>query len=287
MAVDAIVGNGDTILFWSDRWINGNTMAEIAPNLYKAVPKRVVRSRTVAQALNNSVWASDIKGALTVPVLLDYFRIWDLLDRVVLQQEVQDHFRWKLTQTGTYSSKSAYEAFFVGSIKFVAWRRIWRSWAPLRCKFFIWLALKGRIWTADRLAKRGLEHPDACPLCDQAQETAQHLLLSCVFTRQVWFFIFQYLNLVVNLPTAESSSFSAWWCNTIRAVPKDIRKGLNSLIILVAWEVWKHCNSCVFEGARPSIQILLQTVANESSLWWMAGASKLQELLTRSLVLGT
>jgi len=76
-------------------------MAEIAPKLYKAVPKRVVRSRTVAQALNNRVWASDIKGALTVPVLMDYFRIWDLLDRVVLQQEVQDHFRWKLTQTGT------------------------------------------------------------------------------------------------------------------------------------------------------------------------------------------
>jgi hypothetical protein len=88
MAVDAIVGNGETILFWSDRWINGNTMAEIAPNLYKAVPKRVVRSRTVAQALNNRVWASDINGALTVPVLMDCFRIWDFLDRVALQQEV-------------------------------------------------------------------------------------------------------------------------------------------------------------------------------------------------------
>lgn len=102
-----------------------------------------------------------------------------------------------MTQTGTYSSKSAYEAFFVGSIKFPAWRRIWWSWTPLRCKFFICLALKGRIWTADRLAKRGLQHPDACPLCDQAQETAQHLLLSCVFTRQIWFFLFQYLNMVV------------------------------------------------------------------------------------------
>jgi hypothetical protein len=35
-----------------------------------------------------------------------------VLHRVVLQQEVQDHFRWKLTQTGTYSRKSAYETFF-------------------------------------------------------------------------------------------------------------------------------------------------------------------------------
>jgi hypothetical protein len=47
-----------------------------------------------------------------------------------------------------------------------------KNLAELGSKFFIWLALKGRIWTADRLAKRGLQHPDACPLCDQAQETA-------------------------------------------------------------------------------------------------------------------
>lgn len=67
-------------------------MAEITPNLYKTVLKRVVRSRTVAQALNNRVWVSDIQGALIVPVLMDYLRIWDLLDRVVLQQEVPDHF---------------------------------------------------------------------------------------------------------------------------------------------------------------------------------------------------
>jgi hypothetical protein len=29
------------------------------------------------------------------------------------------------------------------------------------------------------------------------------------------------------------------------------RKGLNSLIILVAWEIWKHRNACVFEGVVP------------------------------------
>jgi hypothetical protein len=42
---------------------------------------------------------------------------------------------------------------------------------------------------------------------------------------------------------------------------------LNSLIIVVAWEIWKHRNAIAFEGARPNIQTLLLTVANESSLW--------------------
>jgi hypothetical protein len=44
---------------------------------------------------------------------------------------------------------------------------------------------------------------------------------------------------------------------------------------------------CVFEGARPCISVVLQVVANESSLWCFAGASVVHELLIWSLNLGT
>jgi hypothetical protein len=52
----------------------------------------------------------------------------------------------------------------------------------------------------------------------------------------------------------------------------------------VSWEVWKHKNSCVFEGAQPSILVLLQTIRNECGLWCAAGASSLIEFLLRSLI---
>ncbi|RCV06200.1 hypothetical protein SETIT_1G144200v2 [Setaria italica] len=68
-----------------------------------------------------------------------------------------------------------------------------------------------------------------------------------------------------------------------RSVPKELRKGLNSLIILVAWDLWKHRNACVFEWAGPNVQVVLQIVANGSRLWCMACASALHELLIRSL----
>ena len=128
----------------------------------------------------------DIKGALTVEVLVDYLLIWDMVEAVILRHDVQDHYKWKLTQHGSYSSKSAYEAFFVGSIKFGPWRRIWRTWAPPRCKFFVWLVSYNRLWTADRLAKRNLPHPEACPFCEQEGETINHLMVGCVFVREVW-----------------------------------------------------------------------------------------------------
>jgi hypothetical protein len=50
----------------------------------------------------------------------------------------------------------------------------------------MWLVEHDRCWTADRLAKRGMDHPEQCPLCDQHDESINHLLASCVFVRQFW-----------------------------------------------------------------------------------------------------
>jgi hypothetical protein len=40
-----------------------------------------------------------------------------------------------------------------------------------------------------------------------------------------------------------------------------------------------------FKVSRPSIEVLLQSVANESNLWCIAGDLALHEFLARSLVL--
>jgi hypothetical protein len=239
----------------------------------------------VAQALDNRNWVHDIKGALTVQVLVEYLHIWNMVEGVVLRQDVVDQYKWKLTQHGLYSSKSAYEAFFLGSIKFGPWRKIWKTWARPRCKFFIWLVLLGHAWTVDRLAKRNLPHPEACPLCDQEVETINHLLVGCAFVREVWTITLQHFGLIQLAPQPAAARFLGWWRQAILAAPKEVRKGLNSLMILVAWELWKHRNACVFEKQRPGIQIVLSSVSLEGDLWCLAEASKLKELVFRSSAL--
>jgi hypothetical protein len=54
-------------------------MAELAPNLLRAIPKKVVKNRTVAQALHNRSWVRDIRGALSVQVWWNIFKFGTLL----------------------------------------------------------------------------------------------------------------------------------------------------------------------------------------------------------------
>jgi hypothetical protein len=105
--------------------------------------------------------------------------------------------------------------------------------------------------------------------------------LSCVLARQVWFAILQELHLQVFAPQLEDSSIEDWWHKVSRKVDVLVQKGLNSIIILVAWSLWNHQNCCVFNGVQPNLNELLFTIRNEMYMWGSAGARVISFLLTQ------
>jgi hypothetical protein len=40
IAVHAEVGNGALILFWTNQWMHGQCIADLAPRLFAAIPKK-------------------------------------------------------------------------------------------------------------------------------------------------------------------------------------------------------------------------------------------------------
>jgi len=143
----------------------------------------------------------------------------------------------------------------------------------------LWTAAHKRCWTADRLARKGLEHPAACPLCNQAQETIDHLLVSCVFARQLWFNLLLRFGLQELAPNLEDEKFDDWWATASRRVTGQVLNGLNSIIILGAWNLWNHRNRCVFDGASPSISNIISSTCVDMHQWSMAGAKGVSYLL--------
>lgn len=52
--------------------------------------------------------------------------------------------------------------------------------------------------------------------------------------------------------------------------PKDIR----TFFTLVLWELWKHRNAIVFDGASPSVPALATRIVDEGRRWQQAGKLK-------------
>jgi hypothetical protein len=128
--------------------------------------------------------------------------------RVIPRGQEPDQHMWRHEASGQFSSKSCCNILFVGSTIFEPWKRLWKTLATPKCKFFLWLAMKNKCWTADRLEKRGLPHPEVCPLCDQEQETIQHLLNTCIFSSQFWHSILSSFGLGHLTPAVDESSFA-------------------------------------------------------------------------------
>jgi len=85
-SIYVVLGDGNAALFWLDRWLDGQSLMDIAPCLCNAVGPHIRSKRTVAQALQGGQWIRDITGALTVQVLLEYLQVWDRLGAIQLGQ---------------------------------------------------------------------------------------------------------------------------------------------------------------------------------------------------------
>jgi hypothetical protein len=84
MAMYSEIGNGASTLFWSDRWLGGQRIVDIAPRLLGTIPKKLINKRTVQKAIGDNLWINDIPRSLSVGALADFLRLWDLVAQVDL-----------------------------------------------------------------------------------------------------------------------------------------------------------------------------------------------------------
>ena len=173
------LGDGQMAGFWESRWLNGESPKEIAPDVH---PLAWRKHQTVREALAEGKWMAGLNRISTVAQLVQFVDLWHKIQQIHLS-DGRDEIRWRFGSSGVYSAKSAYDVQFLGRIPLPALDRVWKQKIEQKVKFYLWLLLQNRNWTADRLEARGWPHGDNCCLCDQLQETALHLLIECQIGR--------------------------------------------------------------------------------------------------------
>jgi hypothetical protein len=71
MALVSEIGNGTSALFWTDGCTD-NVLLILHPRCFHLCQKGRANKRTVQKAFTNYCWVSDIKGALSVEVIVEY-----------------------------------------------------------------------------------------------------------------------------------------------------------------------------------------------------------------------
>ena len=88
-----------------------------------------------------------------------------------------------------------------------------------------------------------------------------HILLTCVFARTIW----RTLCTTIGKP-----AWTPAWHDTLAVWCADKLKNMRVIISLVLWEIWKHRNAIVFDGASPSLAGLIMRIVEEGTAWFRA-----------------
>jgi hypothetical protein len=168
--------NGRKTPFWHAPWVHGRMPKDIASRSFDICKRK---KWTVTQALHNDEWISKLSDWATISIehLTEFVQLWALIQRVHLDEEVDDDISWKLTANGQYSVASAYKLQFIGLVESNLYKIVWKAWATSKAKNHAWLALQNRLWMTDRLRKRGWDNCGLRPLCKQTEENNNHLFV--------------------------------------------------------------------------------------------------------------
>ena len=86
----------------------------MAPSVYK-ISKR--KNRTLQEALNGNTWIKDLDllhPSFSAQLFVEFVQLWKIVQQVNLRLHTQDEIAWKFSESGQFSTSSAYHAQFLG-----------------------------------------------------------------------------------------------------------------------------------------------------------------------------
>ena len=192
LGINRTIGNGQTTLFWLDRWQGECALYCTYPNLFKIVLDPLL---TVSNAFHNNSLSIQFTRQLTGVLLIEWNHLsaFYSLSIPCSVNSGSDTIHWRWTATGLFTVHSLYIWLDYGGIRDKDYRTLWKTKIPLKIKIFTWLVKEGKILTKDNLAKKGWIGDHKCHFCNE-NETIDHLFVTCPLISSIWSWIAEHNN---------------------------------------------------------------------------------------------
>jgi len=164
----------------------------------------------VYQALADRFWMRRLRRMSNDQELRQFVSMWEELQQVQLNDH-PDQITWRFIADGKFSVRSAYNVRFIGSISDHPWEKIWTAKVEPKCRFICWLLLQRKILTSDKIIRRGGQANPTCQLCRTENESPNHMVAACSFSKMVWLILAQKVNLQMLNQNKTSTRIKEWW----------------------------------------------------------------------------
>ena len=105
--------------------------------------------------------------------------------------------------------------------------------------------------TLDQLKCRGMEFANRCFMCEEEEETIDHLLIHCNFAKVLWDLFLSIVGISWVFPHSVLNNLLAWQG---ASVGKKRKKIWLAAPLCLFWNIWRARNRLVFENEVPNAQ---------------------------------
>jgi len=266
-----VVGNGKNTFFWTDNWLGGVPLKLKFSRLYELSVHKECSVEDMAKlgwevGGHSWVWRRRLMAWEEESVR----ECSILLSNVVLQENIQDHWRWVLDPIHGYSVSGTYRylSSTAEPMATSASNDVWHKLVPVKVSIFVWRLPQDRIPTRANLVRRLVLQPNLnlCAAGCDSVETTDHLFLHCNYFRNVWYHLTgHWLGISFVFPGRIQEFYLQF--TQLAGMPRASYHYLKVIWLASVWAIWKARNNCVFKNAVIDPHITLENVKRTSFLW--------------------
>ncbi|KAK1357134.1 hypothetical protein POM88_050390 [Heracleum sosnowskyi] len=168
------VGQNSRFFLWHDPLVHNRPLLEQFDHSITSTMDLPIRSRA-GQIINNGEWIRFSTNHVDAMALRHLLNTTTIVD--------QDYITWDDMRAKWVKCSSIYHSLRISADPPDWIGKIRHPYAIPRCSITLWLALKNRLLTKDRMINFGMLVTNGnCVLCHCMLETAQHLFMDCPYT---------------------------------------------------------------------------------------------------------